>query len=106
MSCAYTANSSMGAGPGRMKTIGMGSGHVPARLDSFGTASWSGESFAEMACQMGKPTELPNGSQQNLVSNHHGHPVFSSIVSYKPYFAHRERDDLKERQHLPSPVAS
>ena len=30
-----------------------------------------------MAWQVGKLAELENGSQQNLVSNHHGHPVKS-----------------------------
>ena len=35
----------------------------------------AGENWAEIARQMGKLAEIPNESQQNLVSDHDGHPV-------------------------------
>ena len=39
------------------------------------TLSKSTENWAVMAWQMSKMAELPDQSQQNLMLNHHGHPV-------------------------------
>ena len=69
-------------------------------FDCLPDSAWAAANWAEIADQLGSTVELQQYSQQNIVSDHHSHPVLTRKIDFK-YNKYIEKVSMNRICNLP-----